>query len=314
LDTPKDLEHVWSVEILHPVSLLPLTESEEKLLSGGSVNSEITKRLTGAGRTDRRTSHSNTGGNRGGRNSNTSGSRDFEEGFRKFINKVQTTDERPIWAYPNNAAAGAYQAGAGHFDQGVYRYQKPAGAPGGAPALEDPADVLWFYRDPQGNIQGPFTGADMHEWYKAGFFTAQLLVKREADADFQPLGVLVQVLGNDEEPFLMPAPGSRRPAVPAGMSAAEYEAYMAAQAGYSLFDGSSWNTGAEPEYVTTADYVDPEKLKENRQRLVGVLQQRAGQPTVEEAQGWSKNGQPGPVPKSLKEIQEEEMRRKVGSA
>lgn len=57
------------------------------------------------------------------------GSRDFEEGFRKFINKVQTTDERPIWAYPNAAAgagsggAGAAAGGAGgHFDAGVYRY------------------------------------------------------------------------------------------------------------------------------------------------------------------------------------------------
>jgi hypothetical protein len=149
--------------------------------------------------------------------------------------------------------------------------------------------VLWFYRDPQGNIQGPFTGADMHEWYKAGFFTAQLLVKRESDPDFQPLGLLVQILGNDEEPFLMPAQGA---GIPAGLTAAEYEMYLASQAGYAMFDGTPW-----PEQQ------HDEKNKQDRQRLVGVLQQRG-------ENSWSKNGQPGSVPKSLKEIQEEEERKK----
>ncbi|ORZ04166.1 hypothetical protein BCR41DRAFT_290221, partial [Lobosporangium transversale] len=36
----------------------------------------------------------------------------------------------------------------------------------------------WLYRDPSGSIQGPFSSEEMHEWYKGGFFTPDLLVKR----------------------------------------------------------------------------------------------------------------------------------------
>jgi hypothetical protein len=196
---PEGLDHVWCEDVQPIVATAALSEQEQRIFASGTVNSDITRRMTGGRGGERRTSNTRGGGR--------SNSRDFEEGFRKFVSKAQTTEERPVWSYPVGAL--------GHFNQGTYAY---GGRPGAAPIAEDPADVLWFYRDPQGNIQGPFTGADMHEWYKAGFFTAQLLVKRESDPDFQALGVLVQVLGNDEEPFLLPAPGT----IPAGMTAAEY--------------------------------------------------------------------------------------------
>jgi hypothetical protein len=28
----------------------------------------------------------------------------------------------------------------------------------------------WMYRDPQGNMQGPFTKQDLIDWFEAGFF------------------------------------------------------------------------------------------------------------------------------------------------
>ncbi|ORY92261.1 hypothetical protein BCR43DRAFT_498068 [Syncephalastrum racemosum] len=65
--------------------------------------------------------------------------------------------------------------------------------------------LRWVYRDPQGNIQGPFEAQEMQEWYKAGFFSPSLLVKREDDAQFEPLLALIRRLGNEEEPFLTPA-------------------------------------------------------------------------------------------------------------
>ncbi|CAI2169903.1 14834_t:CDS:10 [Funneliformis geosporum] len=69
----------------------------------------------------------------------------------------------------------------------------------------------WLYRDPSGNIQGPFSSLEMNEWYKGGFFVHSLLVKRVEDTTFEPLGVLIRKTGDDEKPFSAPLPGSRPP-------------------------------------------------------------------------------------------------------
>lgn len=34
------------------------------------------------------------------------------------------------------------------------------------PNLAPPVQDQWFYQDPQGQMQGPFTSAEMAEWYK----------------------------------------------------------------------------------------------------------------------------------------------------
>lgn len=51
----------------------------------------------------------------------------------------------------------------------------------------------WYYRDPQGKIQGPFTATEMLEWYKAGYFDENLYVKRVCDAQFLALGDLLKL-------------------------------------------------------------------------------------------------------------------------
>lgn len=61
--------------------------------------------------------------------------------------------------------------------------------------------VDWFYRDPQGDTQGPFSAQDMSEWYKAGYFQESLMVRRSIDGAFMPLGQLVKVYGRNA-PFL----------------------------------------------------------------------------------------------------------------
>ena len=69
------------------------------------------------------------------------------------------------------------------------------------------ADKLkWVYKDPHGNVQGPFTGLEMHEWYRGGYFHPTLEVKREDDKQFEPLQTLVKKIGNQREPFLVPLP------------------------------------------------------------------------------------------------------------
>ena len=70
-----------------------------------------------------------------------------------------------------------------------------------------PDRMRWIYRDPSGNMQGPWSGLEMHDWFKAGFFTAELQVKKLEDADYEPLAQLVRRIGNSREPFLVPQIG-----------------------------------------------------------------------------------------------------------
>ncbi|KAJ8011813.1 hypothetical protein DPEC_G00062140 [Dallia pectoralis] len=78
---------------------------------------------------------------------------------------------------------------------------KPASLP-----LTHEAALKWFYKDPQGEIQGPFGNHEMSEWFQAGYFTMTLLVKRGCDEVFQALGEIIKMWGR--VPF---APGPAPP-------------------------------------------------------------------------------------------------------
>ncbi|KAK9054363.1 hypothetical protein SSX86_025441 [Deinandra increscens subsp. villosa] len=54
-----------------------------------------------------------------------------------------------------------------------------------------PEDLVLFYKDPQGAIQGPFTGIDIIGWFEAGYFGIDLLVRlanAPKDSPFASLG------------------------------------------------------------------------------------------------------------------------------
>ncbi|KAF2837219.1 hypothetical protein M501DRAFT_937891 [Patellaria atrata CBS 101060] len=70
-----------------------------------------------------------------------------------------------------------------------------------------PDRMRWIYRDPQGQTQGPWSGLEMHDWYKAGFFSPELLVKKYEDPEYEPLAQLIRRIGNSREPFLVPQIG-----------------------------------------------------------------------------------------------------------
>lgn len=70
-----------------------------------------------------------------------------------------------------------------------------------------PDRMRWIYKDPQSNTQGPWSGLEMHDWYKAGFFSPELLVKKYEEADYEPLAQLIRRIGNSREPFLVPQIG-----------------------------------------------------------------------------------------------------------
>ncbi|KAF7270533.1 GIGYF family protein Gyf isoform X2 [Rhynchophorus ferrugineus] len=63
------------------------------------------------------------------------------------------------------------------------------------PNLSVPGQEKWFYQDPQGQMQGPFTAMEMTEWYKAGYFGQDLKIRRQCDERFCLLGDLVALSG-----------------------------------------------------------------------------------------------------------------------
>ncbi|XP_018423163.1 PREDICTED: PERQ amino acid-rich with GYF domain-containing protein 2 isoform X2 [Nanorana parkeri] len=60
----------------------------------------------------------------------------------------------------------------------------------------------WYYKDPQGDIQGPFGNREMAEWYQAGYFPITLLLRRVCDETFQPLSDIIKLWGR--VPFITP--------------------------------------------------------------------------------------------------------------
>ncbi|KAH8886135.1 hypothetical protein GQ53DRAFT_750746 [Thozetella sp. PMI_491] len=89
----------------------------------------------------------------------------------------------------------------------------PGGQSMAEPAAAQPRQMVmpdrmrWVYLDPQGQMQGPFSGLEMNDWYKAQFFSPDLRVKKVEDPDFEPLGQLIRRIGNSREPFLVPQMG-----------------------------------------------------------------------------------------------------------
>ncbi|KAJ1942214.1 kinesin-like protein, partial [Linderina pennispora] len=71
--------------------------------------------------------------------------------------------------------------------------------------LERAEASQWWYRDPQGSVQGPFTAAQMQEWHSGGYFPANLQVCLEGGSGFETLGSLVSRVGGNPKLFLYAA-------------------------------------------------------------------------------------------------------------
>eukprot|EP01132_Coremiostelium_polycephalum_P001919 gene1919-2354_t len=59
---------------------------------------------------------------------------------------------------------------------------------------------IWFYLDPQGTTQGPFSNADMDNWNKAGYFNPNLQIKRGENGTFFEFRRLLSLM-NSDTPF-----------------------------------------------------------------------------------------------------------------
>ncbi|KAI9209481.1 uncharacterized protein BJ171DRAFT_118358 [Polychytrium aggregatum] len=64
------------------------------------------------------------------------------------------------------------------------------------------APTAWQYKDPNGNVQGPFSVMEMHTWYRGGYFDLHLPVKRVTDHGWELLSTIIQVYGH-EAPFFV---------------------------------------------------------------------------------------------------------------
>lgn len=123
----------------------------------------------------------------------------FSDEIRRSASEEEKHEEI-AWNIPSSSSVGTFD------DKGVFRL--PSGEKKIDPILETiiPSNsfipthipvrgatpVQWLYRDPSGNIQGPFGNREMFEWFQAGYFPPSLLLKRLGDPAFEPLGLLLQ--------------------------------------------------------------------------------------------------------------------------
>ena len=107
-------------------------------------------------------------------------------------------------SYPSGASSSQYFPQASEPDTASASNQLP---PSQKREMVMPDRMRWIYRDPSGKTQGPWSGLEMHDWYKAGFFSPELQVKKLEESDYEPLAQLIRRIGNSREPFLVPQIG-----------------------------------------------------------------------------------------------------------
>lgn len=105
----------------------------------------------------------------------------------------------------------------------------------------------WLYKDPQGDVQGPFSSTEMMEWFQAGYFTMELMVKRVCDAAFSKLGALIKSWG--QVPF---AATQQPPPIKALMGAGEQLAAPTSGARMVPLPSHPGLTGLPPNPVSLA--------------------------------------------------------------
>ncbi|GAA5923865.1 GYF domain-containing protein [Sporobolomyces koalae] len=139
-----------------------------------------------------------------------------------------------------------------------------AAPPPGLSALPPPAEVNWQYRDPSGQVQGPFSATMMHDWYRQQFFQPDLRVKRTSDLDFETLAELIRRTGDSEKPFLAPkpsylgtAPGSAFSSAPGTPQLSSAWGASRAQTPLEQFTGSIGQARFAGANGASASYYEP---------------------------------------------------------
>ena len=167
-----------------------------------------------------------------------------------------------------------------------------------------PDRMRWIYRDPQGNTQGPWSGLEMHDWYKAGFFSPELQVKKLEDADYGPLAQLIRRIGNSREPFLVPQIG-----IPHGSASAQTNNNAAALGNVPAASPGVQSGSAQPPFASsfpnfgttlTAEQQNAlERRKQEEQYLMARQKEHLAQQQVMIKQMHLQNGPSNLYPQQL---------------
>ena len=229
--------------------------------------------------------------------------RDRESSFVSNENAQATTNQTPASLSsqpPFSAAIGAPSVAAQPTTSFLGRSQEPDNA---MPASQQrqmvmPDRMRWIYRDPQGNTQGPWSGLEMHDWYKAGFFSPELQVKKLEDSDYEPLAQLIRRIGNSREPFLVPQIG-----IPHGSSTQQPSAAPAAGAQPVATPSAAHASSAQPPFASsfpsfgttlTAEQQNAlERRKQEEQYLMARQKEHLAQQQVMIKQMQHMQGGPG---------------------
>ncbi|XP_030636768.1 LOW QUALITY PROTEIN: GRB10-interacting GYF protein 1 [Chanos chanos] len=180
--------------------------------------------------------------------------------------------------------------------------------------LSHEAAMKWFYKDPQGEIQGPFTTVEMCEWFQAGYFTMSLLVKRGCDEGFQALGDVIKMWGR--VPF---APGPSPPPLLGNMDQERLKKQQELAAAAALYQQLQ-----QQQLLQLINRCGEQGMMPSMSRSMSVpdtgsmwdMHTSASQPTGGEASLWdlTMNSSQGPtleqLQKQLQERREAELRAK----
>nr|XP_043614542.1 protein ESSENTIAL FOR POTEXVIRUS ACCUMULATION 1-like isoform X2 [Erigeron canadensis] len=123
--------------------------------------------------------------------------RSLSIGQRAQQNSVDTRDiptEMRSWSHPQEDTSNEWSS---NLTSPVIKRQPPGivdREETRTASQPSPEDLVLFYKDPQGAIQGPFTGSDIIGWFEAGYFGIDLLVRLANTPPDSPFALLGDVM------------------------------------------------------------------------------------------------------------------------
>ena len=206
---------IWSEVALRPVSLDPFNEQEREAIATGifyhiarRVGQQFQHRHGQQHQKSQTSANYRTGGGRQ-RGPPSSSSSSYPTRRSTTAEGKDNEEEQVLWASEEVAPT------AGSIDEkGVFHSKPPVASqaiPPGLNSFAASSDVnngeapVWFYKDPKGNEQGPFSSETMLDWYNRKFFTDALPLRKQQDPIFEPLGYW-RAKNNSKVPFDVPPP------------------------------------------------------------------------------------------------------------
>ncbi|KAK8988960.1 hypothetical protein V6N11_030331 [Hibiscus sabdariffa] len=112
------------------------------------------------------------------------------------VDSKEDRSDIPKSSYSNYSGGSLHEKHRGFLDTIIKRL--PSGVFEGELESKKPAleDLLLHYKDPQGEIRGPFSGVDIIGWFEAGFFGIDLEVRLASAPKESPFSLLGDVMPN----------------------------------------------------------------------------------------------------------------------